>query len=277
VTPPPADGAALFYTTPAPARNPFPFAAPANVLDRDRIVVPAGWDSWGKIGILRDGFDPKAWGAAWERDLAAAEAGEAPDEPGALDLFAALVEDESPAVRAPRAHRPSPQPPELPPFNEPVSEQTFLARHYDENAKKPDRDPRGAFRTPGEAAAGLVGPLGSSSFSLPTVERALLEMDAGPAPAGAGAGAALDRKRTGTAGARIPQMPAAPVSRPSSASPATPGAATSPGGQTQHEVLHNFFQSLLTSKDRAGQAATASKVTTSATKPAAAPEDEQDG
>jgi hypothetical protein len=45
--------------------------------------------------------------------------------------------------------------------------------------ERADRDPRGIFRTPTDAsaapAAGLVRPLCSSSFSLPTVERALAE------------------------------------------------------------------------------------------------------
>ncbi len=74
------------------------------------------------------------------------------------------------------------QPPSLPPFNEPVPEQTFLAKNYDENAKKPDRDPRGAFKNPtevGAGKAGVVGPMGSSSFNLPNVERALVEMEGG--------------------------------------------------------------------------------------------------
>ena len=68
----------------------------------------------------------------------------------------------------------------LPPFNEPVPEQTFLGKHYEENAKKPDRDPRAAFRnTPDASGAGIVGPMGASTFSLPTVERALGEMEGG--------------------------------------------------------------------------------------------------
>lgn len=74
------------------------------------------------------------------------------------------------------------QPAPLPPFNEPVPEQTFLAKNYDENAKKPDRDPRGAFKNPtevGAGKAGVVGPMGSSSFNLPNVERALVEMEGG--------------------------------------------------------------------------------------------------
>ena len=47
--------------------------------------------------------------------------------------------------------------------------------------KKSDRDPRGAFRNPTDfagSAAGIVGPLGSSSFNLPNVECALNEWKA---------------------------------------------------------------------------------------------------
>ena len=57
--------------------------------------------------------------------------------------------------------------------------------HYESNAKSSDRDPRQTFRTPADPSnvtgAGVVGPLGSSSFSLPTVERALVEMEGGGA------------------------------------------------------------------------------------------------
>lgn len=121
------DGAALFYTTPmpqtlqvlrqyalhllftppapspglaaegaAPARNPFPFQHKANTLDRDHIVVPAGWDSWGKIAVLRDGFDAKAWGEAWENDIEPAE-GE-PEQPSAKKMYSSLVPDQGPRV-----------------------------------------------------------------------------------------------------------------------------------------------------------------------------------
>jgi dynein light intermediate chain 1 len=125
------DGAALFYTTPlpstlqvlrqyalhllftppapppgvasgpdatAPIRNPFPFQHKPNILDRDRILVPAGWDSWGKITVMRDGFDAKMWGEAWERDLESVGE-EASDDLGARKLFAALVPDRGTKVR----------------------------------------------------------------------------------------------------------------------------------------------------------------------------------
>jgi dynein light intermediate chain 1, cytosolic len=86
----------------APARNPFPFVHKPNTLDRDRIVVPAGWDSWGKIGVLRDGFDAKAWGEAWERDLsfdAGAAGADGESELGARKLYASLVPDQGAKVR----------------------------------------------------------------------------------------------------------------------------------------------------------------------------------
>src|SRR5882724_2518420 len=71
----------------------------------------------------------------------------------------------------------------LPPVLLATPEQQFLAVHYESNAKSSDRDPRQTFRTPADPAggggAGVVGPLGSSSFSLPTVERALFEMEGG--------------------------------------------------------------------------------------------------
>lgn len=75
----------------APIRNIFPFHHKPNTLDRDRIVIPAGWDSWGKILVLRDGFEAKMWGDAWERDLA----GDAQAEGvGARKLYASLVPDQ---------------------------------------------------------------------------------------------------------------------------------------------------------------------------------------
>ena len=84
-----ADGAACFYTSQTQPNTytllrayvlhrlyaedrRFPFPHRANVLDRDAMMVPSGWDSWGKINILRDGFDPARVEAAWITSLARA-------------------------------------------------------------------------------------------------------------------------------------------------------------------------------------------------------------
>ncbi|PPQ79491.1 hypothetical protein CVT25_003373 [Psilocybe cyanescens] len=251
---PPAPTPAMSTSTEiqAPVRNISPFSQKPNTLDRDRIVVPAGWDSWGKISVLRDGFDAKMWGEAWEHDLDAEE--EQAEGSGAKKSYANLVPDQGS------------KPPPLPPFNNPTPEQAFLAKNYDENSKKGDRDPRGAFRNPQDfagAAAGIVGPLGSSSFSLPNVERALTEMETGMGGVGITTNlgdAAARRLATGRtamtagrpAGLSALGTSATPANISASRSPVSPsGSATSPsGGASQHEVLQNFFQSLLSTKDR---------------------------
>lgn len=90
--PPAPPPASLSTDAPAPTKNPFPFLHKPNTLDRDRIVVPAGWDSWGKIVVLRDGFEAKLWGGAWEKDLENEES--LSEEPGAKRMYSALVPDQ---------------------------------------------------------------------------------------------------------------------------------------------------------------------------------------
>lgn len=40
-----------------------------NVVDRERVLVPVGWDSWGKIRILREGFDVEGVSRQWGEDI----------------------------------------------------------------------------------------------------------------------------------------------------------------------------------------------------------------
>lgn len=40
-----------------------------NVIDRDKVLVPANWDSWGKIRIIREGFDIEGVGDAWSIEI----------------------------------------------------------------------------------------------------------------------------------------------------------------------------------------------------------------
>lgn len=40
-----------------------------NVIDRDKILVPPNWDSWGKIRVLREGFDMELVSTGWSADL----------------------------------------------------------------------------------------------------------------------------------------------------------------------------------------------------------------
>lgn len=42
-----------------------------NVIDRDKILVPPNWDSWGKIRILRDAFDAESVAEKWSIEIQA--------------------------------------------------------------------------------------------------------------------------------------------------------------------------------------------------------------
>ncbi len=40
-----------------------------NVIDRDKVVLPPNWDSWGKIRVLREGFDVEGVNQGWSVDI----------------------------------------------------------------------------------------------------------------------------------------------------------------------------------------------------------------
>ncbi|KAM5458202.1 hypothetical protein MaudCBS49596_000114 [Microsporum audouinii] len=40
-----------------------------NVIDRDKILVPSNWDSWGKIRIIREGFNIEGVGTSWSIEI----------------------------------------------------------------------------------------------------------------------------------------------------------------------------------------------------------------
>jgi dynein light intermediate chain 1, cytosolic len=70
-----------------------------NVVDREHVLVPSGWDSWGKIRVLRDGFDVEGVCDAWSVDLAqvlGSEEGDKESSPsggGALEVYEETVFD----------------------------------------------------------------------------------------------------------------------------------------------------------------------------------------
>ncbi|KAG8988101.1 hypothetical protein FRB94_001100 [Tulasnella sp. JGI-2019a] len=181
--------------------------------------------------------------------------------------------------------------PGLPPLITTEPEQSFLARQYETLAKDPD--PREKFRDPHKPAdAGVVGPMGSSVWDMPTVGKAINQMEGEDVATrltriGSGANAAnAQRSRVSSkksffrtfltdsdfehegdtrgttpslAPLAVPGMPnGVPVTSASRAAskmglavttsgsnPTTPGSTMATGGKSQHEVLQDFFQSLL--------------------------------
>nr|XP_031862034.1 uncharacterized protein CI109_002447 [Kwoniella shandongensis]KAA5529106.1 hypothetical protein CI109_002447 [Kwoniella shandongensis] len=271
-----AHGASLFYTastqpttytllrtyllhrlyTPPPSSDPsahaaitrFPFPHRANVLDRDAVMVPAGWDSWGKINVLREGFDPSRVGKAWEVSLGRKNGGDDAEdgEEGLEDLWVGMIPD---TERGPKPTNLSGT------ITTTEPEQSFLSRQLDVLTKDPNRDPRQSFR---HAAATVVGPMGGSEgLNLPGVEKVMKEME------GAEKGEELKEKfarlsrRESTRGTTGPLSPTTPAPSGSSAAPAMP-----------NEALHNFFQGLLANRGKTASTPTATATKTSSTNPA---------
>ena len=200
---------------------------------------------------MRDVFDAKM---CRERDLEWGE--QETSEAGAKEAYATLVHDQGSRVNCFNLtfftiqFTPS-QPPPLPPFNNYVLEQAFLANIYDQSSKKSDRDPRGAFRNPTDftgAADGIVSPFnsfGKQQFQS-TQCRTCFERNGsriGPANTSAieGTTRRLGGGKAGTAGLSPLGTSSSPTSIGSVRSPWSPSANTgTPGAtrQSQHEVLN---------------------------------------
>ena len=80
-----SDGSSLIYTS-ISAHNSLPTlihsslgihstlkkqALKHNVIDREKILVPPNWDSWGKIRVLREGFNVEGVSQGWSIDISA--------------------------------------------------------------------------------------------------------------------------------------------------------------------------------------------------------------
>ncbi|WVQ82872.1 hypothetical protein IAT38_005008 [Cryptococcus sp. DSM 104549] len=248
-TPPPLNPSA---SSPAPVSTTvstrFPFNHRANVLDRDAVMVPSGWDSWGKINVLREGFEPARVGKAWEVSLRRAGAAGANGDGGeeveeGEELLEGLWEGMIPDTE--RGPRPT-NPHSITTTTEP--EQTFLSRQLDVLLKDPQRDPRQSFR---HAAATVVGPMGGSEgLSLPGVEKAMKEME------GVERGEEL-KEKFARLGRREPARTTSGSGSGTATGPLSPTTPAAPGTPTPampNEALHNFFQGLLANRSRTAAA-----------------------
>ncbi|SGY37841.1 BQ5605_C003g01898 [Microbotryum silenes-dioicae] len=240
----------------------FPFNHRANVVDREEVLVPSGWDSWGKIRVLRDRFDPEAFSRAWDDDVRSG-LGEVSTRGGAVAMYEDIVVDvdeDSQPTRVVTNHV------------EAMDEQDFLKPHYETLQADRVKDPRAAFAArPGDSGAmngmsneggfggSVVGPMSSAVLSLPSVERAL----GGGGGGAEGLGSEGDNVSArlakmvqkdsgqGSAEARGSALPSSGMTSPTSlgnagASSLPSGTGATAGGQ--NEVLANFFQSLLAAR-----------------------------
>ncbi|WWC57570.1 uncharacterized protein I303_100102 [Kwoniella dejecticola CBS 10117] len=208
----------------------FPFPHRANVLDRDAVMVPSGWDSWGKVNVLREGFDPARIGTAFQNSLRRFKGEEDENEPEG-ETLEGIWEATIPLVE--RGSRPN----NTAQSTIPETEQSFLSRQLDLLLKDPNRDPKASFR---HAAATVVGPMsGAEGLNLPGVEKALGEME------GLEKGEELKEKF-----ARLSRKD------PSKNGPLSPTSPAPGGNAMPNEALHNFFQGLLANRSKGGTPST---------------------
>ncbi|KAJ1022790.1 hypothetical protein NDA18_005124 [Ustilago nuda] len=156
----------------------FNFPYRASTTDRDTLLVPAGWDSWGKIKALREPFDAQSMAKGWENDChldqqrrvrKLARTQEVEDElekelnsevadgnevQSAMKLYEDIVSDweATPNGKDTIAKVRIPD------------EQAFLGQHYATLQKDPD--PRCKF-----SKRAVVGPMTGGSAGLPSVEK----------------------------------------------------------------------------------------------------------
>lgn len=103
----PSDGGTLIYTTPSSPSLLQPLiysmlAIPSplrsqpvkhNVIDRDKVLVPPHWDSWGKIRVLREGFDVEGINIGWSADISLSHADDEVPESSAVEVFEDVIKD----------------------------------------------------------------------------------------------------------------------------------------------------------------------------------------
>ncbi|KAG2216387.1 hypothetical protein INT45_004805 [Circinella minor] len=211
----------------------YPFSLKAQVVERDSVMVPAGWDSWGKIRVLREGFDCEGVHQGWDADMESIIDRQDPGAHGARGVYEEAIPD-------PEAEE---QPLNIQPPVTCEDEQVFFERHYE--TLRPLRRPDGANKARNGTTTSrpsVIGPIDMSQATLDLVE----EDDASRA-------ARPKDPATERQGTRPMPPHLDPIVTPMD-SVGTGATAGFPAGTdgASNQVIANFFQSLLLRKASTG-------------------------
>jgi dynein light intermediate chain 1 len=137
----------------------YPFNMKAQVVERDTVLVPSGWDSFGKLRVLREGFDCEAVHQGWESDIDALTDRQQPGSYGARGVYEEVIAD--PALEEqPLSNAPPPVTCE--------DEQAFFERHF-ETLQRATELPNSRQGTGANAKPSVVGPLGFTTNAIDLV------------------------------------------------------------------------------------------------------------
>ncbi|CAJ0828560.1 968_t:CDS:2 [Entrophospora sp. SA101] len=169
-------GAALFYTTirqeqtftdlrqyilhrllgtkalSGDAKATYAFSKKAHVVDRDTVMVPSGWDSWGKIKISKEGFDCEGLLNGWDLDMGYRDS--SPQEGEEIVSSKKIYEDTPLSVQT---------------LIEAEDEQEFFKRHFDTLQKANNERP-----------PSVVGPMGAPQYTYGNIGAEIPDLDSAP-------------------------------------------------------------------------------------------------
>ncbi|CAO3634134.1 unnamed protein product [Cunninghamella blakesleeana] len=267
-------GAALFYTSTlrpytfhnlrqyilhrvlTTSTKTYPYLIKAQVVERDSVAVPSGWDSWGKIRVLRE-FDCEAVNQGWDADLEALLDRQPHSAHGARGIY----ED---AITSPEK--------EEQPLNVPLTvacedEQVFLERHFETLQRATDGPSRQGTGASVTSRPSVVGPLGVSPATIDLM-RIGSEKDTGSVSSGGtDITSRLNRTKEDRLLNKVPNpiqtTPSAVGGAASATSPLGGVGGANAAAGASNEVLANFFQSLLIKKVGSGGSPTSTSPTSS--------------
>ncbi|KAJ3044642.1 hypothetical protein HDV00_001568 [Rhizophlyctis rosea] len=237
----------------------FAFNLRARVLDRDTVLVPSGWDSWGKIRVLREGFDCEGMAGLEEEE---GEGGRRGGYGGSVLAGPKMIYEE--VIRNPQSSKPLP-------INATITaedEETFLERHLEilsvsvlgsftpsilspggagsNSGLVPPGDGEGGAGVPHRRGPASVSSIASSTEMMEDVSAKLARLTKMKDPSSLSA--AREKLKLGTELPLPPTLSAATsVSSLHDTDPRRVNPVSSITPQ-QNEVLANFFQSLLAKK-----------------------------
>lgn len=81
----------------------YPFHAKAQVVERDTVFVPSGWDSWGKIKVLREGFDCESISEGWDENIEALADGHK-HSTGAMGIYQDAIPNQESTIQVNKQH-----------------------------------------------------------------------------------------------------------------------------------------------------------------------------
>lgn len=262
-------GAALFYTSTrqpytfhnlrqyilhrllTTATKSYPFNMKAQVIERDVVLVPSGWDSWGKLRVLRDGFDCEAVNQGWDADMDAVIDRQQPGAHGSRGIYEEVISD--PASKEQSLHT-------VPPPVTCEEEQAFLDRHY-ETLKHVSELPNKKGTAAGTRPS-VLGPYGASSTDSDAIRPGENSKHKDSYVDKSAKMSTISSTLT-TANGGIDISLTSPQNSSNYSLPSIgAGNATGQPGGPSNEVLANFFKSLIENKKPSGATSPNSSIDT---------------